>query len=83
MPELAVGQALARAVSVACVPVRLGGAAAGVCNGAPLTMLCARRQVSSGYAPAWRGLADLLREAGDCGSSVACYQVREGRVYYG
>lgn len=33
-------------------------------------------QVSSGYAPAWRGLADLLREAGDFGSAVACYQAR-------
>ncbi|KAK9832813.1 hypothetical protein WJX81_003940 [Elliptochloris bilobata] len=31
-------------------------------------------QVSSGYAPAWRGLADLLREAADHGSAVACYQ---------
>jgi tetratricopeptide (TPR) repeat protein len=27
------------------------------------------------HAPAWRGLGDLLREAGDCQQAVACYQV--------
>ena len=28
------------------------------------------------YAPAWRGLGDLLREEGNHGEAVSCYQVR-------
>ena len=28
------------------------------------------------YAPAWRGLGDLLREEGDHSQAVSCYQAR-------
>ena len=28
------------------------------------------------YAPAWRGLGDLLREDGNHGEAVSCYQAR-------
>lgn len=31
-------------------------------------------RLDPGYAPAWRGLGDLLREAGDAGQALGCYQ---------
>ena len=31
-----------------------------------------------GHAPAWRGLGDVRREAGEPAQAVACYQVRCG-----
>ncbi len=32
-------------------------------------------RLDQSYAPAWRGLGDLLREEGDHAQAVACYQV--------
>lgn len=32
-------------------------------------------RLDQGYAPGWRGMGDLLREAGDHTQAVACYQV--------
>ena len=32
-------------------------------------------RLESGYAPAWRGLGDIFREAADHNNAVACYQV--------
>ena len=34
------------------------------------------------YAPAWRGLGDLLREEGDHAQAVSCYQVRVMATFY-
>ena len=32
-------------------------------------------RLEQSYAPAWRGLGDVFREAGDHNNAVACYQV--------
>ena len=37
-------------------------------------------RLDQSYAPAWRGLGDLLREEGDHAQAVACYQVKFGLV---
>jgi protein O-GlcNAc transferase len=44
-----------------------GRAAAQQCYGEAL-------RLDPRYAPAWRGLGDLMREAGEAGQALACYQ---------
>lgn len=39
-------------------------------------------RLEQGYAPAWRGLGDIFREAGDHSNAVACYQVLPKTALY-